>query len=391
MDTIYFDHNATTPVDQRVVDKMIPYFTDGFGNPSSAHKKGEQASEAIENARVEFAKLIGADPSEIIFTSGGTEADNIAIRGVFFKLAPEKNHIITTKIEHPAVLQTVQYLEKKHGAQVTYLDVDAGGLIKVESLEDLITDKTALVTIMTANNEVGVVQDMEEIGRICKEKGVLFHTDAVQAAGKMPFDVNKFGISLAAFSAHKFYGPKGIGALYIRKGVRLDPQTTGGGHERKIRPGTLNTPGIVGMGEAARLARENLDSHTAHVQGLRDYFEKRLTDEIPHLVFHGNREYRLPQVTSVGFSFVEGESTLMFLDMDVNVQASSGSACSAGDLHASHVLLAMGVSHASANGTIRFSFGKDNTKEQVDKVMEALPPIIERLRKMSPLAPKEVK
>ncbi len=389
MDTIYLDHNATTPVDPKVVEKMIPYFTGEFGNPSSAHKKGYEASKAIEIARAEFAKLIGADPSEIIFTSGGTEADNIAIRGVYFKLAPEKNHIITTKIEHPAVLQTVQYLEKHHGAEVTYLDVDTGGRINLDDLISSITEKTALVTIMTANNEVGTIQPIEEIGKICAEKGVLFHTDAVQAAGKMPFDVNKLGISLAAFSAHKFYGPKGVGALYIKKGVRLDPQTTGGGQEKKFRPGTLNTPGIVGMGEAARLARENLDSHTEHVKGLRDYFVSRLKEEIPHLVFHGDPKHQLPQVASVGFSFVEGESTLMFLDMDGNIQASSGSACSAGDLHASHVLLAMGVSHASANGTIRFSFGKDNTKEQVDKVMEVLPPIITRLRKMSPLAPKE--
>ncbi|MEZ4811959.1 MAG: cysteine desulfurase family protein [Caldisericia bacterium] len=389
MDTIYLDHNATTPVDKGVVEKMLPYFTNGFGNPSSAHKKGEEASKAIELARTEFAKLIGAEPSEIIFTSGGTEADNIAIRGVCFKLAPEKNHIITSKIEHPAVLQTVEYLEKHHGAEVTYLDVDAGGRINLDDLTGAITEKTALVTIMTANNEVGTIQPMEEIGKICADKGVLFHTDAVQAVGKMSFDVNKFGISLAAFSAHKFYGPKGIGALYVRKGTKLEAQTTGGGQEKKLRPGTLNTPGIIGIGEAARLARENLDSHTKHVKGLRDYFVGRLKEEIPHLVFHGDPKHQLPQVASVGFSFVEGESILMFLDMDGNIQASSGSACSAGDLHASHVLLAMGVSHASANGTIRFSFGKDNTKEQVDKVMEVLPPIITRLRKMSPLAPKE--
>jgi cysteine desulfurase len=391
MDTIYLDHNATTPTDPKVIKKMLPYFDEEFGNPSSIHAKGQTAKDAIENARKEMAKLIGADPSEIIFTSGGTEADNIAIRGVFSKLAPKKNHIIITTIEHPAVLQTAEYLEKHHGAKVTYLDVDSTGRINTKELESSITEKTALVSIMAANNEVGTIQPMEEIGKICKEKGVLLHTDAVQAVGKIPFDVNKYNISFAAFSAHKFYGPKGVGALYVRKGVRLESQTTGGGQERKIRPGTLNTPGIVGMGEASRLARENLAAHTKHITELRDYFKKRITEEISDVIFHGDPEHQLPQVASIGFSYIEGEGILMFLDMDGNIQASSGSACTSGELKASHVLLAMGISHEAANGTIRFSFGKDNTKEQVDKVMEVLPPIVSRLRKMSPLAPKENK
>jgi len=386
---IYLDHCATAPTDKRVVEKMIPYFGDIFGNASSSHSMGHQASEAVADARTKVAKLINADTSEIYFTSGGTEADNIAIRGIYHKLTPKKNHIITSRIEHHAVLHTIEDLEKHYGAEATYLDADSNGLIDLNQLESAITEKTALVSVMTANNETGVIQPMEEIGRICSEKGVLLHSDIVQAVGKIHIDVKKMGISLSAISAHKFYGPKGVGALYIRKGVRLPKLTTGGGQESGIRPGTYNTPGIVGMGEACRLATFEMDSHAKHTSELRDYFEKRLTETIPNVSFRGSNTKRLPQVSNVGFAYVEGESILMSMEMEGGVQASSGSACTAGDLHASHVLLAMGISHADANGSIRFSFGKDNTKAQADRVIDILPPIIERLRKMSPLTHKE--
>ncbi|HOO97338.1 MAG TPA: cysteine desulfurase family protein [Caldisericia bacterium] len=390
MDSIYLDHSATTPVDQRVVEKMLPYYSTHYGNASSIHSLGQKAKDDIEIARAHMAALINASPDEIIFTSGGTESDNLAIRGAFLKLSPNgKNHIITTKIEHHAILHTVEDLVKNYGATATYLDVDSDGLINLEQLKSAITDKTCIVSVMAANNELGTIQPMEEIGKICKEKGVWFHTDAVQAAGKMEFDVEKFSISMASFSAHKFYGPKGVGALYIKKGINIKPIYTGGGHEKGIRPGTYNTPGIVGMGEAARLAKENFDDSYKHTKELRDYLEKRISEEIKYVGFNGSRTNRLPQVASISFRYVEGESILMFLDMEGNIQASSGSACTAGDLHASHVLLAISLPHEICNSTLRFSFGKDNTKEQVDKVMEILPGIIERLRKMSPIAPKE--
>lgn len=389
MDRIYLDHSATTPTDARVVDKMIPYFSEVFGNASSSHSMGQEAHEALNTARKHVATLIGTDPSEIFFTSGGTEADNIAIRGIFHRLAPGKNHLITTSMEHHAVLHTVQDLEKNYGGEATYLEVDSNGLIDLNQLESAITDRTALVSVMTANNETGVIQPMEEIGRICARNGVLLHSDIVQAVGKIPIDMKRMSISLSAISAHKFYGPKGVGALYVRKGVRLPKLTTGGGQESGIRPGTFNTPGIVGMGEACRLATQELDKHAKHTRRLRDYLEHRLTETISDISFRGADAPRLPQVSNVGFAFVEGESILMSMEMAGGVQASSGSACTSGDLHASHVLLAMGISHADANGSIRFSFGKDNTIEQADKVIEILPPIIERLRKMSPLTPKE--
>ena len=387
MNSIYLDHSATTPVDPDVLNRMMPYFSEIFGNASSNHSQGQKAAEAVEEARTRVAELINAQPSEIIFTSGGTEADNMAIRGVFFKLQPQKNHIITSAIEHHAVLHTAQDLEKNFGALATYLPVDKNGRVNPEDVAKAITEKTALVTIMMANNEVGTIQPIEEIGKICHEKGVYFHTDAVQAIGKIPVDVKALGVDLLSISAHKFYGPKGVGVIYIKRGTKLLPTTTGGSHERGIRPGTYNTPGIVGMGWAAKLAKDRLSWHMEHTGKLRDELQKRIIEQIPEVLINGDQANRLPQILNVSIKYCEGESMLLFLDMDGNIQASSGSACTSKSLAASHVLLAMCLPHDIINGSIRFSFGKDNVADHVEKVMEILPGIVKKLRAMSAIGP----
>lgn len=392
MKTIYLDHSATTPVDPEVLKEMMPYFIDDFGNASSQHSVGQVASEAVEKARKQIASLINADPTEIFFTSGGTEADNMAIRGAYLRLAPEKNHIITSQIEHHAVLHTVQDLVKNYGATATYLPVDENGIVKLEELEKAITDKTAIVSVMVANNEVGAIQPVEEIARICKAKNVYFHTDAVQAVGKMPVDVKAIGVDMLSISAHKFYGPKGVGAIFVKKGVKIRPTVVGGGQEKSIRPGTYNTPGIVGMGKAAQLAKEKLAWHMEYTGKLRDELQRRITESIPDVKVNCCCNTRLPQILNVSIRYCEGEAMLMLLDMDGNIQASSGSACTSQSLAASHVLLAMCVPHDIVNGSVRFSFGKDNTMADVDKVMEVLPKVVEKLRAMSAIGPdKEIK
>jgi len=387
MNSIYLDHSATTPVDSEVLAKMMPYFSEIFGNASSNHSQGQKSTEAVEEARNYVAELINASPAEIYFTSGGTEADNMAVRGVFLKLCDEKNHIITSAIEHHAVLHTYGDLEKHFGAQVTYIPVDKNGRVNPDDVANAITDKTALVSVMMANNEVGTIQPIEEIGRICHEKGVYFHTDAVQAVGKIPVDVKTQGVDLLSISAHKLYGPKGTGAIYIKRGTKFQPITTGGSHERGIRPGTYNTSGIVGLGWAAKLAKDRLSWHMEHTGKLRDELQRRITELIPEVLINGDQDHRLPQILNVSIKYCEGESMLLFLDMDGNIQASSGSACTSKSLAASHVLLAMCLSHEIINGSIRFSFGKDNTQEHVDKVIEILPDIVKRLRAMSAIGP----
>ncbi len=391
MKSVYLDHSATTPVDPEVLEAMIPYFTEEFGNASSQHSVGQKAFEAVENARKQIAGLINADPAEIYFTSGGTEADNMALRGAYYRLTPDKNHIITTQIEHHAVLHTVQDLVKNYGATATYLPVDKDGTVNPADLEQAITDKTAIVSIMMANNEVGTIQPIAELAKICKEKGVYFHTDAVQAVGKIPVDVKALGVDLLSISAHKFYGPKGIGVIFIRKGVKIRPVMVGGGQEKSLRPGTYNTPGIVGMGKAAQLAGERLVWHMEHTGKLRDELQKRIAENISDIKINCSCGNRLPQILNVSIRYCEGEAMLMLLDMDGNIQASSGSACTSQSLAASHVLLAMCVPHDIINGSIRFSFGKDNTMKDVDKVMEVLPAVVARLRAMSAIGPdKEI-
>lgn len=391
MRTVYLDHSATTPVDPEVLSEMTHFFSDCFGNASSQHSVGQEAFEAIEKARKNVAELINADPNEVYFTSGGTEADNMAIRGAYHRLSPDKNHIITTQIEHHAVLHTVQDLVKNYGATATYLPVDENGIVKLDGLEKAITEKTAIVSIMMANNEVGAIQPVDEIAKICNARNVYFHSDGVQAVGKMPLDVKAIGIDMLSMSAHKFYGPKGVGALYIRKGVKIRPISVGGGQEKSIRPGTYNTPGIVGMGMAAKLAKEKLAWHIEHTGKLRDELQKRITETIPDIKVNCCCSTRLPQILNVSIRYCEGEAMLMLLDMDGNIQASSGSACTSQSLAASHVLLAMCVPHDIINGSVRFSFGKDNTMADVDKVMEVLPKVVEKLRAMSAIGPdKEI-
>lgn len=392
MKTVYLDHSATTPVDPEVLKEMLPFFTENFGNASSQHSVGQVAFEAVEKARKQVAELINAEPGEIFFTSGGTEADNMAIRGAYLRLAPDKNHIITTQIEHHAVLHTVQDLVKNYGASATYLPVDENGIVKLDELKKAITDTTAIVSIMMANNEVGAIQPVSEIAKICNAKNVYFHSDAVQAIGKIPVDVKTIGMDMLSISAHKFYGPKGVGAIFIKKGSKIRPTSVGGGQEKSIRPGTYNTPGIVGMGKAAALAKEKLEWHMEHTGKLRNELQKRITDTIPDIKINCCCNVRLPQILNVSIRYCEGEAMLMLLDMDGNIQASSGSACTSQSLAASHVLLAMCVPHDIINGSIRFSFGKDNTMADVDKVMEVLPKVVDKLRAMSAIGPdKEIK
>ena len=380
---IYMDNAATTPVKKEVLDEMLPYFTEKFGNPSSIYAIGRESRKAIENSREKVAKVLGAAPKEIYFTSGGSEADNWALKGVAFANKNKGNHIITSKIEHHAILHTCQYLEK-HGFKVTYLDVDEYGMINVEQLKDAITDETILISIMFANNEIGTIQPIKEIGMIAKEKGIYFHTDAVQAMGNVKIDVNELNIDLLSMSAHKFYGPKGVGALYIRKGVKIDSLIHGGAQERNKRASTENVPAIVGLGKALELAYENIDSHNKKLTALRQRLIKGVFDNIDYVRLNGHPEKRLPGNTSFCFRFVEGESLLLSLDMK-GIAGSSGSACTSGSLDPSHVLLAIGLPHEIAHGSLRLALGDFNTEEEVDFVVKALVEIVDRLRQMSPL------
>jgi cysteine desulfurase len=382
---IYLDYAATCPVDPRVVQVMLPYFTESFGNAASrTHAFGWTAEEAVERARDEIANTIEADGKEIVWTSGATEANNLAIKGVAEYNAEQGNHIITLVTEHKAVLDTCKYLER-HGCTVTYLPVDANGLVTVEQIEAAITDKTVLVSVMFANNETGVIQPVAAIGALCRRKKVLFHTDATQAFGKVPIDVEAMSIDLMSLSAHKIYGPKGIGALYVRRRkprVRLAPQIHGGGHERGNRSGTLNVPGIVGFGEAARLAREDMPEESKRIAGLRDYMRDRIMKEIEHTHLNGSREHMLPGHLNISFSYIEGESLLMALK---DVALSSGSACTSASLEPSYVLRAMGLDDELAHSSLRMTIGRFTTKEQLDFVVDLLRRHVARLREMSPL------
>lgn len=383
MRRIYFDHSATTPVDRDVAAAALEYMTEKFGNASSIHAFGREARKAVDEAREKVAALIGATANEIFFTSGGTEGDNLAIKGVAFANRKKGNHIITSAIEHHAVLHTCEYLEKL-GFTVTYLPVDEYGMVNPEDVKNAITDKTTLITIMLANNEVGTVQPVQEIGRIARERGVYFHTDAVQAVGNYPIDVQAMNIDLLTMSGHKFHAPKGIGALYVRRGVRIEAVQHGGGHERNLRAGTENVPGIVGLGKAAEIAKRDMDKKVAFLSKLRDRIISEVMTKIPHVKLNGHPTARLPGNANFSFLFVEGESLLLNLDLK-GIGASSGSACTSGSLDPSHVLLAMGLPHEVAHGSLRVTLGKDNTEADVDYFLEVLPEIIDRLRAMSPL------
>jgi len=387
MKKVYMDNNATTRMREEVLEAMLPFYKDTYGNASSVHAYGRTARHAIDEARAKVAELIGASsPEEVIFTSGGTESDNLAIKGVAGALKAKGNHIITSSIEHHAVLNSCKFLEKE-GWKITYVGVDEYGVINIDELKKAITPKTVLVTMMYANNEVGTIEPVEEIGRIAKENKIYFHTDAVQAAGKKQFSVKDMSIDLMSISAHKFYGPKGVGALYIRKGTKIIPQSQGGHHEMGKRAGTENVPGIVGMARAAELAKKEIPTEISTLAGLRDSLYDGIKTKIEHVRLNGHPTQRLPNTLNVGFKYLEGESIVLNLDME-GVAVSTGSACTSGSLEPSHVLTAMGVDAADTQGSIRFSLGRDNTKEDVDYVIGILPPIIARLRDMSPLYEK---
>ncbi len=377
---IYCDHSATTPLDEEVLNEMLPFFRENFGNASSVYKEGRESRKAVELARDRVAKAIGAEPNEIYFTSSGTESDNWVLRGISTK---KGKHIITSSIEHPAVLETCKDLEKK-GYEVTYLPVDEDGLVSPQMVKDAIRDDTILVSIMFANNEIGTIQPVAEIGQICKSMGVPFHTDAVQAVGNVPINVKELNIDFLSMSAHKFYGPKGVGALYVRKGLRLSNFLTGGHQERGRRASTENVPGIVGLGKAIEIATSDIESKSAYLRKLRNRAIERIEKEIPYVKLNGHREKRLPGHVNFSFRYIEGESILLMLDLN-GIAASSGSACSSGSLDPSHVLLAIGLSHEVAHGSLRLTFGRDNTMEEIDFVVDKLKEIVERLRFMSPL------
>ncbi|MBP8030923.1 MAG: cysteine desulfurase NifS [Acetobacterium sp.] len=383
MKRIYLDHAATTPVDPAVVETMLPFFTEYFGNPSSVYTEGRGVKKSIEAARLQIAKAINADPREIYFTGSGSEADNWAIKGIAMKNQAKGKHIITSTIEHHAVLHTCEYLEKQ-GFEVTYLPVDEYGLISLDDLRNAIRTDTILVTIMFANNEIGTVEPIKEIGEIVKEKGIIFHTDAVQALGNIPVDVKDLNVDLLSISAHKIYGPKGIGALFIRKGVPIDNLIHGGAQERKKRAGTENTAEIVAFGKAAEMASEHLEENAAHMKELRDLLIKGVMDNIPQVRLNGHPEKRLPGNANFCFDYIEGESILLSLDI-IGIAGSSGSACTSGSLDPSHVLLAIGLPAGVAHGSLRLTIGKHTTVEDINYVVENLIQIIERLRLMSPI------
>lgn len=387
MRQVYLDYSATTPVKDEVLKEMLPYFTEAYGNPSSIYSMGVDAKEGIDKARQQVADLINADPKEIIFTSCGTEADNWVLEGVADKLKHKGNHIITSKIEHHAVLHTCEYLEK-HGFEVTYLDVDEYGFVKPETLEAAIKDTTILVSIMTVNNEIGTIQPIAELAKIAKSHGVLFHTDAVQALGNVPIDVKSLGVDFISMSAHKIYGPKGIGALYIRKGTRLTNFMHGGAQENKKRAGTENTSGIIGFGKAAQMAMENLENHIVHSSVLRDALWKKIQDNIPDVHLNGPLDKRHPGNLNISFDYIEGEAILLMLDAN-GISVSTGSACSSKSLAPSHVLDAIGVPITKMNGTVRFTVGDFTTPEDIEYTVDVLTKIVTRLRELSPVTGQE--
>ena len=381
MRNVYLDYSATTPVKDEVLQEMIPYFSEKFGNPSSLYDKGLEAKAAVTHAREQVASLIGAQPREVFFTAGGTESDNWVVFGVADKLKDKGNHIITTKVEHHAMLHSCQFLEK-HGYDVTYLDIDKDGRIRPEELEAAITKKTILISIMMVNNEIGTVQPIKELAAIAKKHGVLFHTDAVQALGNVPIDVKNLGIDLMSMSSHKIYGPKGSGALYIRRGVRLSNYLHGGAQESGRRAGTENLTGIVGFGKAAELAQKNFDQHVAHCSSLRNHLVERVLAEIPDTFVNGTMEYRHPGNANITFKYIEGEAILLLLNQS-GISVSTGSACSSASLEPSHVLSALGVPVEMIHGTVRFTVGDLTTMEDIDYTVDTLKKVVSRLREIS--------
>ena len=386
MKHIYLDNSATTRLDDEVLKEMMPYLTEEYGNASSIYKLGRNTRNAVETAREKIAKAINAEPDEIYFTSGGTESDNTTIRGIAYNNKKKGNHIITSKIEHPAILETCKQLEKE-GFEITYLNVDKNGIIDFEQLKNSIKETTILISIMFANNEIGTLQPIKEIGTIARENNIYFHTDSVQAVGSIKIDVKKMNIDSLSMSAHKFYGPKGIGALYIKKGITFQKFMNGGHQERNKRAGTENVPAIVGMGKAIEIAYSDLEKHTKQIKDLRDYYINQVKDKIPYIKINGDMEKRLPGNSNISFRFIEGEGLLLNLDLK-GICASSGSACTSGSLDPSHVLLAIGLPHEIAHGSLRISIGKYNTKEEIDYLVENLVEIVGRLREMSPLYEK---
>ena len=385
--TVYLDYSATTPVKDQVLKEMIPWFSENYGNPSSIYSMGERSKEALGLARSRVADLIGADEKEIFFTSTGTEADNWALVGVFEALKDKGNHIITSNFEHHAVLHGCQYLEKR-GAKVTYLPVDSQGLVDPKEVEAAITDKTILISIMMVNNEIGTVQPIKEIAKLAKNHGVLLHSDAIQALGNLPIDVKDLGVDLMSMSSHKIYGPKGVGSLYIRKGLRISNFMHGGGQENGKRPGTENLAGIVGFGKAAELSKNNFKNHVEQVSKLRDYFLEEVMKRIPKVDINGSMEFRHPGNISLAFDFIEGEGILILLDQK-GIAVSTGSACNSASLNPSHVLTAIGLPVERVHGTIRFTMGDFTTQEDVDYVLDALVEVVEKLRSISSVNEKK--
>lgn len=380
---IYLDNAATTKTRPEVVSAMLPYFTEFYGNPSSVYEFATQNKKAVDDARASIAKVIGADTAEIYFTASGSEADNWAIKATVDAYEGKGNHIITSKIEHHAVLSTCEYLEK-HGVEVTYVDVDENGILKLDQLEKAIRPTTILITVMFANNEIGTIQPIREIGEIAKKHNVLFHTDAVQAYGQIPIDVKALNIDMLSASAHKLNGPKGIGFLYIKKGVKIRSYVHGGGQERQRRAGTENVPGIVGFGKAAELALVTMQERAEKETNLKNLLIKRITQEVPFVRVNGDKTRRLPNNVNISFQFIEGESLLIMLDMK-NICASSGSACTSGSLDPSHVLLAIGLPHEIAHGSLRLTVSDENTEEEINYTVDRIKEIVEKLRNMSPL------
>ena len=383
MQQVYLDNNATTPLDPLVFKAMKPHYMEDFGNASSIHTYGQKANSAVENARRQVSELIGARPNEIVFTSGGTEADNTALRGVLTHHRARGNHIITAVTEHSAVLQTCEQLEKEN-FRVTYLPVDREGMISLDRLEKAIDEETLLISIMHANSEIGVIQPIQEMAALAREKKVLFHTDAVQTVAKIPVNVKDLGVDLLSLSAHKFHGPKGVGAFYIRSGVKMDPLLFGGSHERSRRAGTVNVPGIVGLGRSAELAREGLKELDTRVKALRDRLEKGILEHISGTAVNGSRTHRIPHLTNISFRAIEGEALLISLDFQ-GVAVSTGSACSSGTVEPSHVLTALGGNRKLHKSAIRFSVSRMNSGEEIDYVLGILPEIVERMREVTPL------
>ena len=385
---VYLDNAATTMVRKEVVDAMIPAFTTYYGNPSSLHEYAREAEQLLDAARKDVAAIIGAKPDEIVFTGGGSESDNMALRGAVAANKKKGKHVITSAVEHHAVLYTLQAMEREGLIELTILPVDEYAVVSAESVANALRDDTVLVSIMFANNEVGTINPIAEIGKVCRDKGVLFHTDAVQATGHVPIDVVKMNIDLLSISAHKFHGPKGVGVLYIRKGVRIPSLIIGGGQEKKRRAGTENVPGIVGLATALKLANEHMAENAVRVGALRDKLLKGIAERIPDVKLNGHPTNRLPNNVNYSIRYIEGESILLMLDIN-GIAASSGSACTSGSLDPSHVLLAMGLPHEIAHGSLRLTLSEFTTEEEIDYVLDLLPQIVQRLRDMSPLYPKQ--